>query len=95
MPPPTVQDIQAFMQTFAQQGPPGPGNPWPGGNTYLQRLNGAMKDLFDAVIRLERMAYFEVPKADTGGPVLASWPNNPGNPPDKSPPPPPPMVPPA
>ena len=94
-PPPTLAQIQAWLGTFAQPGPPGPGDPaWPNGATYLERLDATLRKLYMAVTRLERMAYFDVAKADTGGPVLAEWPNDPNNPPDKSPPPPPPMVPP-
>jgi hypothetical protein len=94
--PPNPQQVAAFVERFAKPGPPAaPEVPWPAppAPTYLEALNGAIRDLFTAVTRLERMAYFDLPKSQSGGPVLASWPG-PGSPPDKTPPPPPPSVPP-
>lgn len=96
MPPPTLQEIHKYLKAMDLPNslPPGDTN-WPGnqGKPWFDALyNDGLLELWKAVSRLERMAYFGENWPDVGGPVLVDKPGGP--PPTKRPPPPPPTYPP-
>jgi hypothetical protein len=92
VPPP---NIDKYLQAMDNQNA-NPGDPkWPGNSLpkpWFQHIRDEIMDLRQAVIRLERMAYYGETWNNVGGPVYADTPGGPG--PGKIPPPPPPTYPP-